>query len=99
MKSHHQAHAYSTVYYLKTLTVATLQIIDVSVDKQRKRKNRHTRRETCSSPTVFTINPTLNCLEYGAGLRNDRPVISRFSHGPIIRLKSWCSLCETKQGL
>jgi hypothetical protein len=34
MKSHRQAHAYSTVYYLKTLTVATLQIIDVSGDKQ-----------------------------------------------------------------
>jgi hypothetical protein len=33
MKIHRQAHEYSTVYYVKTLAVATLQIIDVSGDK------------------------------------------------------------------
>jgi hypothetical protein len=47
-------------------------------------ENRSTRRETCLSATLSTINPTWTNLGSNPGLRGERPATNRLSHGKAL---------------
>jgi hypothetical protein len=44
-------------------------------------ENRSTRRETCPSATLSTINPTWTDPGSSPGIRGERPATNRLSHG------------------
>jgi hypothetical protein len=44
-------------------------------------ENRSTRRKTCPSATLFTKNPMWTDQGSNPGLRGERPVTNRLSHG------------------
>ena len=45
------------------------------------RKDRSTRRKTCPSATLSTINPKYTDLGLSSGLRGDRPATNRLTKG------------------
>jgi hypothetical protein len=52
------------------------------------RRNQRTRRETCPSATLSTINPTWAALGANPDLQGEKPKTNHLSHGSAYRLSS-----------
>lgn len=52
-------------------------------------RNRSTMRKLCPSPTLYTLNPTLNGLGLNPDFCSDRPVTIHLSHGMAPSLSCW----------